>query len=789
MVRREGWSSGRVGVHEVWQTCSVNCGSRCALRLQVRDGEILWTDTDCRPEEPGNPQLRACLRGRALRYWLGSSDRLNEPLRRVGPRGSGRFEPIGWDEALDEIAERIRDTVARWGNEAVLLPYATAIWSGSGSPFERLMNCYGGHLGIYGDYSCMQLQTACTSLFGDDGYYTGSLLSEASRADLVVLFGANPALTRMGGASGAYRLVQTREAAEGEGRPFKVIAIDPCQSDAVTGDGDAWIPLRPGTDAAFVAGVAWVLITEGHTDEEFLHRYCVGYDGATMPAGVPASESYRAYVLGEGPDGVAKTPQWAARITGCPSARIVSFARELAGAKRAFIMQGWGPQRTAFGEQSARAICLLALLTGNFGLPGTNSGARERLFRPVLPDDPVGENPVKAAIPVFLWSRAVERGSELAASDGVRGVDRLPSPVKLIINHAGNALTNQHADINRTHEILADESLCEFIVGIDVMMTDSMRYADIVLPDVAQAERDVLVSSGNSDGVCGVISAASWGGDALDRRCAWEVARELARRLGVEEAFCEGVATLGEMDELRLRESCFADDAEGVRAELAEQGVVRRPYEGEAVAYADFRRDPEAHPLPTPSGKVEIYDQKVAELLADDPSLPASPIPAYIAAPEGAEAALAGPYPFQMISYHGRQSAHSSFSNVPELAVVVPRRLSVNPVDAERLQIASGALVVVENDRGALVCRARVTPRIMPGVVALPEGAWHDADMQGDRLDWGGCANTVSSDEPTAWSHGNPHNSCLVRLRHLTDAERAEAALREAEAGRGEEAR
>lgn len=124
-------------------------------------------------------------------------------------------------------------------------------------------------------------------------------------------------------------------------------------------------------------------------------------------------------------------------------------------------MQGWGPQRTALGEQSARAICLLSLLTGNFGLPGTNSGARERLFRPVLPDDPVGENPVDVAIPAFLWSRAVERGRALTASDGVRGAARLPSPVKLIINHAGNALTNQHADVNRTHEILADESLCE----------------------------------------------------------------------------------------------------------------------------------------------------------------------------------------------------------------------------------------------------------------------------------------------------------------------------------------
>ena len=119
------------------------------------------------------------------------------------------------------------------------------------------------------------------------------------------------------------------------------------------------------------------------SDEEFLHRYCIGYDGATMPAGAPASESYRAYVLGEGPDGVAKTPQWAARITGCPSARIASFARELAGARRAFIMQGWGPQRTALGEQSARAICLLSLLTGNFGLPGTNR--RPRAAFPACP--------------------------------------------------------------------------------------------------------------------------------------------------------------------------------------------------------------------------------------------------------------------------------------------------------------------------------------------------------------------------------------------------------------------
>lgn len=281
------------------------------------------------------------------------------------------------------MAERIRDTVAQWGNEAVLLPYATAIWSGSGSPFERLMNCYGGHLGIYGDYSCMQLQTACMSLYGDDGYYTGSLLSEASHADLVVFFGANPALTRMGGASGAHRLAQAREEAAREGRPFRVIAIDPCQSDAATGESDAWIPVRPGTDAAFVAGVAWVLITEGLADEEFLHRYCIGYDGR--------DDARRAHRLGELPrlragGGPGRSGENAA--VGRAHHRVPLGAHRLFRAragrrKRAFIMQdgaaAHGPRR-AIG----RAICLLSLLTGNFGLPG-HEQRRPRAAFPACP--------------------------------------------------------------------------------------------------------------------------------------------------------------------------------------------------------------------------------------------------------------------------------------------------------------------------------------------------------------------------------------------------------------------
>ncbi len=766
------------GEREIWQTCAVNCGSHCALRFHESDGKLAFVETDNLPETDGSIQMRACLKGRAMRYWLSSPDRLDRPLRRTGPRGLGQFEAISWDEALDTVAERIRATIDTWGNESVLLPYATGIRSGSGSPFERLMNCLGGHLGIHGDYSCMQLQTGHAAMFGDDGYYTGSPLSEVANASLVVVFGGNPSCTRMGGASGAHRFQAAREQAAEEGRTLKVVSVNPCHTDIVSCANDEWIPVRPGTDAALVAGMMHVLITERLIDEDMVHRYCVGYDAETLPSGAPANGSYKDYVLGNGPDATVKTPRWAASITGCPSNRIIDLAREIAFSDRVFVTQGWGPQRTEYGEQSARAICLLAVLTGNFGLSGTNSGTRERLYAPLVPESPVGDNAVKASIPAFAWSQAVSRyDSMTACDDGVRGVDRLQAPVKLIINHAGNALTNQHADINKTHDILADEELCEFIVAIDVMTTDSVRYADIVLPDIAQAEQASLASSGNSDGSRALIRGEALGLLAGERRSAWDIARTLAARLGVEDAFCSQGSTLEEIDSWRFEQGILADENMG-SSMTPDAGFVRSSPPVLPVALAAFREDPLANPLPTPSGRIEVYSSEAAELAETSKRNDIFAIPLYVPAREGFEASREGRYPFQFISYHGGQSAHSSFSNIPEIDAISPRRLLVNPIDAQELGIVSEELVAVYNDRGTIICRARITPRIMPSVTALPQGAWHNADMAGDRIDWGGCANTLTSDAPTAWAKGNPHNSCLVALRHLSSSEREEAMRR-----------
>ncbi|KAI3490606.1 hypothetical protein L1887_44767 [Cichorium endivia] len=156
----------------VWGACSVNCGSRCALRLHVRDDEVYWVETDNTGEDIyGNHQVRACLRGRSIRRRINHPDRLNYPMKRVGKRGEGKFERITWDEALDAITASLKEVVSKYGNEAVYINYSSGIVGGNitrSSPYAslvaRLMNCYGGFLSHYGTYSTAQIACAMLTL-------------------------------------------------------------------------------------------------------------------------------------------------------------------------------------------------------------------------------------------------------------------------------------------------------------------------------------------------------------------------------------------------------------------------------------------------------------------------------------------------------------------------------------------------------------------------------------------------------------------------------------------------
>lgn len=757
----------------VWGTCSVNCHSRCALRLHVRDDVVYQVEADNTGDDSyGNQQVRACLRGRSIRRRINHPDRLNYPMKRVGKRGEGKFERISWDEALDMMASNLQRIVGKWGNESVWINYSSGIKGGNitlcspnASLVSRLMNCYGGYLSQYGSYSQSQVTCAMTYTFGSND---GNSMSDIENSELVVLFGNNPAETRMSGSGVAYYLSQARERSNA-----RLIVIDPRYTDTAAGREDEWIPIRPGTDAALAAGIAWVLITENRVDQAFLDTYCVGYDATTLPAGAPANGHYKAWILGEGDDGLAKTPQWASQITGIPVDRIVKLAREIASAKPAFISQGWGPQRQANGELTTRAIAMLPILTGNVGIHGGNSGGRETSYILKMQAIPVLKNPVKAKISCFSWTDAIAHGPQMTAlKDGVKGKDKLDVPIKFIWNYAGNTLVNQHSDINRTHEILQDTSKCEMIVVIENFMTSSAKYADLLLPDLMTVEQEDIISNDYTGNMGYLIFSQPATTAKFERKPIYWIMSELAKRLGPDifAQFTEGRSQsewLQFLYQQTREKDADLPDYDALKA----MGIYkRRDPAGHHVAYKKFRDDPVANPLKTPSGKIEIYSEALATIastwqLAEDETI--SPLPVYASTFEGWDDPLRNVYPLQMFGFHYKGRTHSSYGNVDVLQAACRQEVWLNPVDARQRGLQNGDRVRVFNGRGELRVNVKVTPRIMPGVAAMGEGAWHQADMWGDKIDHGACMNTLTTQRPSPLAKGNPQHTNLVQIEKI----------------------
>lgn len=757
----------------VWGACSVNCGSRCALRSHVRDNEVYWVETDNTGEDVyGNHQVRACLRGRSIRRRINHPDRLNYPMKRVGKRGEGKFERISWDEALDTIAGSLKGIVEKYGNEAVYINYSSGIVGGnitrsspSASIIARLMAVYGGFLGQYGTYSTAQIAYAMPYTYGSN---EGNSTSDIENTKLVVMFGNNPAETRMSGGGITYFLEQARERSNA-----RMIVIDPRYTDTAAGREDEWIPIRPGTDAALVAGIAWVLINENMVDQPFLDTYCVGYDEKTLPEGAPANGHYKAYILGQGDDGIAKTPQWASAVTGIPVDRIVKLAREIGQTKPAYICQGWGPQRQANGELTARAIAMLPILTGNVGINGGNSGARESTYTITIERMPMPENPVKTKISCFSWTDAIERGAEMTAlRDGVQGKDKLDVPIKFIWNYAGNTITNQHGDINHTHDVLQDDKKCEMIVVIENFMTSSAMYADILLPDLMTVEQEDIIPNDYAGNMGYLIFIQPVTAPKFERKPIYWITSEIARRLGpdIYQKFTEG-RTQEEWLKYLYAKMLAKDPQLPSYDDLKKMGIYKRKDPaGHYVAYKKFRDDPQANPLKTPSGKIEIYSSRLARI-ASTWEIPKgeviSPLPVYASTPEGWDDPARSKYPLQMFGFHYKSRTHSSYGNIDILEAACRQEVWINPIDAQKRGIVSGDMVRVFNGRGEVRIAAKVTPRIMPGVSAMGQGAWHNADMQGDRVDHGGCVNTLTTHRPSPLAKGNPQHTNLVEIEKV----------------------
>lgn len=764
----------KIGAKEetlVWNACLVNCGSRCPLKCHVVDGVIRWMSQEDNngsgTDEFGTHQVRACLRGRSARRRVYNPDRLKYPMKRVGKRGEGRFERISWDEAIKIVGDKLKYTIDKYGNDAIYYQYgsgSTGYNMAGRSSCHRFLRVIGGYIEFYGTYSTAQISRAMPFTYGAG--YQKSLSREIGNAKLCVFFGYNPAENRMSGGGEIYQVNEWRRK-----NNVRTIFIDPRYSDSMLGKEDEWLPIRPATDAALVNAIAYVLINENLVDQEFLDAYCVGYDEKTLPASAPENGSYKAYILGQGPDGVAKTPEWAADITGLSADRIVKLAREIGTAKPVFVAQGWSVQRQANGEQAARAIAMLPILTGNIGLPGTNGGDEPGNYGYPMERLPLPPNKVKAKIPCFLWTDAITRGKEMTAlADGIQGVDTLPQPIKFIWNYSSNTLINQHSDTTQTHKVLQDDSLCEFIVVIENHMTPSARYADILLPDITNFEGSDIIQNGYAVGeMGGPIFLSPAIPPMFECKSAWDICTLLARHMGVEEKFTEGKnfeQWLQEGYEKMRQKDPELPDLETAR----KMGMIKRKApEGTGVAMEKFRADPKANPLKTPSGKIEIYSESLAQIAATW-KLPEgdviTPLPQYVATWESSEdKETRKTYPLQMFARHPKGRTHSSYHNIDLLRQAVTDSIWINPIDAEPRGIKNGDNVRVTSKRGEIRLVATVTPRIMPGVTSMTQGAWYSPDAKG--IDHGGCANTLTSQRPSPLAKGNPQHTNLVQIEKV----------------------
>ncbi|MFC1815465.1 molybdopterin-dependent oxidoreductase, partial [Thermodesulfobacteriota bacterium] len=570
----------------------------------------------------------------------------------------------------------------------------------------------------------------------------GSLYCSNTRDDLlnsrlIIMWGWDPAST-MTGTNTPWFLAQARE------KDTHIIAVDPFFSDSAAVLAHDWIPIKPGTDCAMLIAMAYVIIKNDLQDQRFLDKYTIGFN------------KFREYVMGL-EDGISKTPKWAAAITGVAAAVIEKLAWEYATTKPAALMAGIAPGRTAYGEQYHRVAITLATMTGNVGIHGGDAAARA--WESTQGGYPYGlgtgaavpkvRNPVEKPKP---GAPKVPRGETYPHIHYTKVADAIlkgrqggyPADYKLLFIVSSNYLNS----IPNVNKIVKALKAMEFIVVEEQYMTATARYADILLPTTTFVEREDIALG---------VGMAYYGFQQKiieplgECKSQIEIAKELAFRLGIPDYDnrADGEALMEVAKRMQI------PDYETFKKE----GVYRLKRSEPYVAFKEQIKDLEKNPFPTPSGKIEIYSQQIADM--ENPLLP--PVPKYIESWESVNDPLAAKYPIQLVTKHSKRRANAQFDTLPWLKERIPQGIIMNAGDAQNRSIHAGDQVRVFNDRGEMMIPAKITERVMPGVAVLPAGAWYAPDEKG--IDRGGSANVLTRDEPSP-AGAFAYNTALVQINN-----------------------
>ncbi|MET8009037.1 molybdopterin-dependent oxidoreductase [Streptomyces sp. NPDC005271] len=673
--------------------------------------------------DPGDPAPSPLLRN--VPAALGPRGRVLTPhIRRgwlehgPGPdpaRGDDDYVPVSWEEVIPLLAHELDRVRTHHGNRAIF--GGSYGWSSAGrfhhaqSQIHRFLNCIGGYTRSVGTYSIGASRTLLRHIVGDDAPISAptTLPVLAEHTGLFLCFGGMPAKNSHVNAGGIslHRTAGRLRAARARGARF--ILVGPVRDDLAAELDAEWLAPVPGTDTALMLALCHVLIDEGRYDADFCRRHCEGFD------------TFACHVLGK--DGSApKTPHWAEEICGIPAARIAALAHELTR-HRTMITLSWSLQRAHRGEQPVWAGIALACLLGQIGLPGggfghgygatAGTGAGNLPYK--LPTLDQGSNPVPDFIPCARIADLLLHPGEEYDYDG----KRLTYPDIRLVHWAGGNPFHHHQNLARLRRAFGRP---DTVVVHEPHWTATARHADIVLPATTTLERNDIGGAKQDAALIAMHRVAEPVGKARDD---YRILSDLATELGAGHAFTKG------RDERGWLEHLYKTWRQGLEPRYAPEEdfatfwkAGRIPLRGlreRHTLYAGFRADPTAHPLATPSGRIELYSSTVASYGYDDcPGHPAWLPP---------EDDQDGAYPLHLIANNPATRLHSQLDHgeLSAASKVADREpVRVHPTDAAAHGLRDGDVVRIRSSVGSCLAGVVISDALRPGVVQLSTGAWYD---------------------------------------------------------------
>ncbi|PAF45392.1 molybdopterin guanine dinucleotide-containing S/N-oxide reductase [Helicobacter sp. 11S02629-2] len=738
------------------------------VKVTVKDGKIVKSESalDRKMENPMQKYIGDMVYTESrVRYPMVRKSYLENPLSpKPELRGGDEWVRVSYDKAIKLIADAIRRTRKEKGSEGIFA--GSYGWKSSGNVhscralLQRFLGMTGGFSGITGDYSTGASQVIMPYVVGSIEVYEQQTVWPLVLSDskVVVIWGSNPLLTlrisfAVSDGLGADFLAQLKNSGK------KIIFIDPVRNETCKLLDAEWIAPVPHSDVPLMLGIMHTMYTTGKYNKDFIANYTEGFD------------KFLPYMLGK-TDGVVKDAAWASKISGIKVDVIKNLAKTFYE-NRTMLMSGWSMQRAHHGEQPHWMLVTLASMIGQIGLPGggfglayhyANSGVPTRKAAVIGGMNTAGHS-AKVAFPVARIADALLNPGKTIDANG----HKVTYPdIDMIYWVGGNPIVHHQ---NTNNNLKAWRKPHTVVVN-EAYWTPTARYADIVMPVTTEYERNDISMVGDFSNIM-ITPMKALVKRQFESVDDYDVFSSLAKEFGVYEEFSGGGK-----DEFGWIEEFYNGALKQAKAqkipmpEFKEFWEKNKPVQfeesqegGEFVRYANFIEDPILNPLGTPSGKIEIYSEKIASFKYDD----CRPYPSWF---EPAEwlGMKNKPAEFHMVSPHSGYRLHSQMSQTKlrdVYAIAGREPIWINEEDAKEKGIKNGDLVRVFNARGEVLAGAYVTKDISRKVVRLSEGVWYDPVKPGKigSLCKNGCPNILTLDIPTSkLANANCANTALVNI-------------------------